>query len=148
MCETPICWSLGVGAKQFMKLTPDRKHFLSILFQHHSVRFTEPLMEIESGPTSQIFLTEIYLKDPLEIDFAQLNNDKIALAKQTSTESGQCHAAANVLETSFKVEKYFSTSKLFKQISIDEEEPPGILKKCDHFMQCDSICESCKNKQW
>ena len=112
-----------------------RKHFLSILFQHHSVRFTEPVMEIESGPTSQIFLTEIYLKDPLEIDFSQINNDKIALAKQTSTESDQCRAAANVLETSFKVEKYFSTAKLFKQISIDEEEPPGILKKFDHFMQ-------------
>ena len=87
-------------------------------------------MEIESGPTSQIFLTEIYLKDPLEIDFAQINNDKIALAKQTSTESGQCHTATNVLETSFKVEKYFTTDKLFKQISIDEEEPPGILNKC------------------
>jgi hypothetical protein len=71
-------------------------------------------------------LTEIYLRDPLEIDFAQINDDKIALAKQTSTENDHCNATGNVLETSFKVEKYFSTPKLFKQASIDEEEPPGI----------------------
>ena len=100
----------------------------SVNFQHHSVRFTEPLIEIESRPTSQIFLTEIYLKDPLEIDLTQINDDRIALAKQTSTEIEQRHAAGNVLETSFKVEKYFTPAKLFKQVSIDEEEPPGIYQ--------------------
>ena len=73
-------------------------------------------------------MTEIYLKDPLEIDLTQINDDRIALAKQTSTEIEQRHAAGNVLETSFKVEKYFTAAKLFKQVSIDEEEPPGIYQ--------------------
>ncbi len=96
-----------------------------LLFQmhpHHSVRFTEP----ENEP-KQIFLTEIFLKDPIEIDLDQINQDKIALAKQHQSFHANGHSdGEKVLETSFRVEKYFSSPKLFKQHSIDEDEPPDL----------------------
>ena len=89
----------------------------------HSVRFSEP----ENEP-KQIFLTEIFLKDPIEIDLDQINEDKIALAKQyqSSLHSNGNSDREKVLETSFRVEKYFSSPKLVKQHSIDEDEPPDL----------------------
>ena len=89
----------------------------------HSVRFSEP----ENEP-KQIFLTEIFLKDPIEIDLDQINEDKIALAKQhqSSLHSNGNSDREKVLETSFRVEKYFFSPKLVKQHSIDEDEPPDL----------------------
>jgi hypothetical protein len=49
------------------------------LSKHASVHFCEPL--IEQPFTDRIFLTEIFLREPIEIDFERLNKDKIALAK-------------------------------------------------------------------
>jgi len=53
----------------------------------------------------------------------QINQDKIALAKQHQSLHSD---GEKVLETSFRVEKYFSSPKLVKQHSIDEDEPPDL----------------------
>ena len=95
-----------------------------------TVHFFEP----SPVETKQIFLTEIILKDPIEVDFESIRGNKIAFARQStssvSTEPearSKVGADSNVLETSFKVEKYFLTPKLLqKQFSIDEDEFPEL----------------------
>jgi hypothetical protein len=99
---------------------------------HHTVHFSEPLIEHPNERTNQIFLTEIFMKDPIEVNFELINGDNIALARQSfHSEVDHDHhqpnvKGGNVLETSFKVEKYFSSPKLQKQFSIDEYELPEL----------------------
>ena len=74
------------------------------------------------------------MKDPIEVDFESTRGNKIAFARQStssvSTEPearSKVGADSNVLETSFKVEKYFLTPKVLqKQFSIDEDVFPEL----------------------
>jgi len=112
--------------------SPREKHIKLEHPHHHTVHFSEPLIEHPNERTNQIFLTEIFMKDPIEVNFELINGDNIALARQSfhSEVDHEHHQpnvkGGNVLETSFKVEKYFSSPKLQKQFSIDEDELPEL----------------------
>jgi hypothetical protein len=119
-------------SEKAIQKSPTEKHIKMEHPHHHTVHFSEPLIEHPNERTNQIFLTEIFMKDPIEVNFELINGDNIALARQ-SFHSGVDHEhhqpnvkGGNVLETSFKVEKYFSSPKLQKQFSIDEDELPEL----------------------